>query len=84
MAVEVSSPAFEPDGAIPAKRTGEEQDISPPLEWSELSEGTKEVALFCDDPGAPADRPFVYWVVVQDCRLPEGIARRRCERSSRG
>jgi hypothetical protein len=45
MVIEVSSSAFEPDGTIPAKHTGESQDVSPPLERSELPEGTKEVAL---------------------------------------
>ncbi len=63
MAIEVSSPAFTPDGTIPAKHTGEGQDISPPLEWSELPEGTKEVALICNGPNALAERPFVHWVV---------------------
>ena len=76
--IEVSSPAFERGGTIPAKHTGEGQDVSPPLEWSELPEGTKEVALICDDPDAPTDRPFVHWVVYKipaDQRgLPEGGA----------
>ncbi len=65
MVIEVSSPAFEPGGIIPAKHTGEEQDVSPTLEWSELPEGTKEVRRICDDPEAPTYRPFVHWVVYK-------------------
>jgi Raf kinase inhibitor-like YbhB/YbcL family protein len=79
MAKKVSSLAFTPDGPIPAKHTGEGQDISPPLEWSELPEGTKEVALICNGPDAPTERPFVHWVVYKipaDQRgLPEGGAK---------
>jgi Raf kinase inhibitor-like YbhB/YbcL family protein len=80
MAIKVLSPAFEPDGTIPTKHTGEGHNISPPLEWSELPEGTKEVALICDDdPDAPTGRPFVHWVVSKipaDQRgLPEGGAK---------
>src|SRR5919202_3333964 len=51
VAIEVSSPAFEAGGAIPQKYTGEGQNISPPLRWSELPEGTRELALICDNPG---------------------------------
>jgi phosphatidylethanolamine-binding protein (PEBP) family uncharacterized protein len=29
------------------------EDISPPLEWSDVPVGTKSYALFCDDPDAP-------------------------------
>jgi Raf kinase inhibitor-like YbhB/YbcL family protein len=76
MAVRVSSPAFEAGGAIPRRYTGEGEDVSPPLEWSGLPEGTREVALICDDPDAPMPEPFVHWVVYKisanSTRLPEG------------
>src|SRR5919199_74228 len=65
VAIEVSSPAFEPGGAIPQKYTGEGQNISPPLRWSEPPEGTRELALICDDPDAPRPTPFVHWVVYK-------------------
>jgi Raf kinase inhibitor-like YbhB/YbcL family protein len=76
MAVQISSDAFEPGGAIPKKHAGEGQDISPPLSWSGLPEGTKEIALICDDPDAPRPDPWVHWVVYKipaDRRgVPEG------------
>ena len=65
MAVQVSSPAFEMGGAIPRKYTGEGEDVSPPLEWSGLPGGTREIALICDDPDAPMPEPFVHWVVYK-------------------
>jgi Raf kinase inhibitor-like YbhB/YbcL family protein len=76
MTIALSSPAFEPGGTIPTKHTGEGQDVSPPLRWSGLPEGTKEIALICDDPDAPTAKPFVHWVVYKippDLEgLPEG------------
>jgi Raf kinase inhibitor-like YbhB/YbcL family protein len=76
MAVQVSSPAFEAGDAIPRRYTGEGEDVSPPLEWSGLPEGTREVALICDDPDAPMPEPFVHWVVYKipanSTGFPEG------------
>jgi Raf kinase inhibitor-like YbhB/YbcL family protein len=79
MNIQVSSPAFEPGGTIPKKYTGEGQDVSPPLAWSGLPEGTRELALVCDDPDAPTSKPFVHWVLYKIpadlSGLPEGDAR---------
>jgi len=76
VSIEVSSPAFEPGGTIPKKHTGEGQDASPPLKWSSLPQGTKQLAIVCDDPDAPIQKPFVHWVVykipVNQKGLPEG------------
>ena len=65
MTIEVSSPAFESDTIIPKKYTGEGHDISPPLKWSGLPEGTKEIAIICDDPDAPTQKPFIHWVLYK-------------------
>lgn len=70
MAVEISSPAFEPGSAVPKKFTGEGQDVSPPLTWRGLPEGTKEIALICDDPDAPTPEPWVHWVIY---RIPADV-----------
>ena len=39
------------------------EDLSPPLTWSGLPEGTEELALFVDDPDAPRAEPWVHWVL---------------------
>jgi hypothetical protein len=65
----VTSSAFEPNGAIPKKYTGEGQDISPPLSWNGAPDGTEEFALICEDPDAPMDEPFVHWVLYG---IPKG------------
>src|SRR5215203_6210855 len=76
MAIEVSSLAFGPSGAIPKKYTGEGRDVSPPLIWKGLLVGTKQIALICDDPDAPRPEPWVHWVVYKipadSTGLPEG------------
>lgn len=79
MKIEVTSTAFGPGKPIPKKYTGEGQDVSPPLAWSAVPEGTKEIALICDDPDAPTPQPWVHWVIykipAEAGGLPEGIAR---------
>jgi Raf kinase inhibitor-like YbhB/YbcL family protein len=74
--IEVSSPSFEPGATIPERHTGEGQDVSPPLQWGGLPQRTREIAIVCDDPDAPTQKPFVHWVVYKipaDRKgLPEG------------
>jgi Raf kinase inhibitor-like YbhB/YbcL family protein len=61
------SSAFQGRGNIPKKYTGEGDDISPPLSWSKVPDGTRSFALFCHDPDAPLVTPgaygFVHWVL---------------------
>lgn len=79
MKIEVTSSAFAPGQPIPVKYTGEGEDVSPPLSWSGLPEGTKELALICDDPDAPTAEPWVHWVIYKipatATGLPEGLAK---------
>ncbi len=64
----VTSTAFEPNGAIPSRHTGEGEDFSPPLKWSEPPKGTQGFAVICHDPDAPlvsgdGTYGFVHWVL---------------------
>lgn len=70
MDIKVSSEAFEEGGMIPAKYTCDEDDISPPLAWDSVPEGTKTLALICDDPDAPMGT-WVHWVLFN---LPVDIS----------
>src|SRR5512141_1639742 len=45
MAMTLNSPAFKQDGQIPSKYTCEGDDISPPLAWNGVPEGTKSLVL---------------------------------------
>jgi len=63
----LSSPAFTAGEPIPAKYTGDGDDVSPPLQWSGVPDGVASWAVICDDPDAPSPRnprpdPWVHWV----------------------
>jgi len=62
MEIKVTSSAFAEGGMIPPKYTCDGQDISPPLEWDAVPEGTKSIALISDDPDAPGGT-WVHWVL---------------------
>lgn len=47
------SSAFADGSSIPPLYSCEGEDISPPLEWSDVPAGTRSFALLCDDPDAP-------------------------------
>jgi len=80
MTLEITSSALTQGHPIPKKYTGEGADVSPPLAWSGVPEGTKELALICDDPDAPTKEPWVHWVLykipVSVTELPEGLPRK--------
>ena len=60
--IQVTSPAFAEGQMIPADYTADGADISPPLEWSGVPEGTKSIALISDDPDAPQGA-WEHWVI---------------------
>jgi Raf kinase inhibitor-like YbhB/YbcL family protein len=62
MEIKITSPAFEDNGLIPPRYTCDGADISPPLQWDALPEGTKSIAIICDDPDAPMGT-WVHWVL---------------------
>lgn len=72
--MQVTTPAFEPHGAIPARHSGEGDDLSPALCWTGAPAGTKAYAVICHDPDAPLVTPgtygFVHWVLYD---LPGSI-----------
>lgn len=75
-ALRLTSPAFAHDAVLPLRHTADGEDVSPPLEWEGVPEGTRELALVCDDPDADAG-VFTHWVVYglapDTTGLPEGI-----------
>ncbi len=65
--MKITSSAFEEGGQIPSKHTGEGEDSSPPLVWSDVPEGTRSFAVICHDPDAPVVAAggygFIHWVL---------------------
>jgi Raf kinase inhibitor-like YbhB/YbcL family protein len=84
MIFRVTSPAFEPGGAIPARYTGEGDEVSPPLSWTGAPMETESFVLIVDDPDVPDPaaprRTWVHWVVYDipgsARELQEGISQR--------
>lgn len=82
MSLTLTSAAFTHRNAIPTKYTCEGADLSPPLTWSDLPQGTKSVALIVDDPDAPdpaaPKMTWVHWVLYNlppaINGLPEGVS----------
>jgi len=76
MTIQLVSPAFAEGAPIPAKYTCDGEDVSPPLQWSGVPQGTKSIALICDDPDAPLGT-WVHWVLYNIpptvTELSEGI-----------
>ncbi|MDY6989429.1 MAG: YbhB/YbcL family Raf kinase inhibitor-like protein [Thermodesulfobacteriota bacterium] len=67
MGITLTSQAFSQNGQIPKHHTCDGEDMSPTLEWSDLPEGTKSLALIVDDPDAPdpaaPKMTWVHWVL---------------------
>jgi Raf kinase inhibitor-like YbhB/YbcL family protein len=57
------SPAFADGGTIPIRFTCSGEGAAPPLRWSGVPAGARELALTLVDPDAPGGR-FVHWVVL--------------------
>src|SRR5947209_16285336 len=62
MSLKITSSAFEAQGMIPDKYSKDGGNISPPLAWTGVPEGTRSLALIVDDPDAPSGT-FVHWLV---------------------
>jgi Raf kinase inhibitor-like YbhB/YbcL family protein len=59
--ISLSSPAFKDGGTIPDRFTCSGKGSSPPLRWSGLTQGGRELTLLVED--ADADR-FVHWTLL--------------------
>ena len=62
MPLTLSSPAFSEGSRIPERFTREGENISPPLNWTGIPEGTRSLALVVEDPDAPRGT-FTHWIV---------------------
>ena len=72
----LASKAFKAGTRIPAKYTADGPNVSPALRWTGVPEGTKSLALVCDDPDAPVGT-WIHWVIYDippsSTSLPENV-----------
>ena len=79
--MEIHSPAFADQAAIPRQYTCQGADVSPPLNWSGVPADAQSLVLIVDDPDAPDPRApkmtWVHWLLYNlppDCKgLPEAV-----------
>ena len=93
MSLVLESPAFHNEGELPERYTLNGCDLSPPLAWAGVPEGTASLVLIMEDAdmhlAVRPDAPAVHWVVYNvppDCTgLGEGmIATRLPEGAAEG
>ena len=70
----ITSPAFEHGGSIPDRHTGNGDDVSPELSWTDPPDGVRQYALVCHDPDAPLTHGFTHWVAYGIPADATGIA----------
>lgn len=77
MHLSLSSSAFASGGAIPTCHTCEGENVSPPLQWSRLSDDVRSLALIVDDPQGASGGTFTHWVLynipADRDGLPQGV-----------
>jgi Raf kinase inhibitor-like YbhB/YbcL family protein len=69
---ELTSTAFADGAEIPIKYTCDGKNVSPPLAWSFLPQGTRSLALIVHDPDAPSG-DFTHWVAWNINPDPGGL-----------
>ena len=82
MTLTLTSGAYDAGDAIPARYTCQGEDISPPLSWSGVPDGTRSLVLIIDDPDAPDPKApqmtWVHWVLynipADTTGLAEGVS----------
>jgi Raf kinase inhibitor-like YbhB/YbcL family protein len=78
MALTITSSAFAPGEKVPSKYTCEGDDLSPPLAFTGVPDGTKSLALIVDDPDVPdpkaPKRVWVHWVVYNLSPDSQGLS----------
>lgn len=61
--MKITSPSFENNRNIPPKYTCDGENISPPLEFSDVPAGARSLVLILHDPDAPLAGGFTHWVI---------------------
>ena len=81
MGIKLTSTAFRNGEPIPKRYTGEGDNVSPPLSWSGLPDGTRELVVICDDLDALTPEPWVHWLIYKIpadiTGLPEDLPKKR-------
>jgi Raf kinase inhibitor-like YbhB/YbcL family protein len=72
--LDVSSPAFPPNGLLPVRFTADGEAIAPPLQWGRVPEATTTLVLIVEDADSPTAEPLVHAIAVDIDPSRIGIA----------
>jgi hypothetical protein len=78
--IDLASPVFVNGQTLPKKYTADGENISPPLKWSGVPEGARELVLIMDDPDAPGgtwDHWLLMGIPAGTSELKEGLSAHR-------
>lgn len=71
--IRLTSSAFRPGGLIPRRFTCDGEGPSPPVAWSGVPRGTRQLVLLVEDLDAPGGS-FAHWVVLGLSATSRGLA----------
>lgn len=73
--IRLTSPAFEHEGAIPARYTADfgGEYFSPPLHWSNIPEAAQTLVLIVEDADSPTPKPLVHAIAAGLSATESGI-----------
>jgi Raf kinase inhibitor-like YbhB/YbcL family protein len=75
--MQLLSEAFEEGQQIPVQYTKDGNNISPPVRWKGLPQGTRSLALFFENVTPQTKEPFLHWMLYgippEAEGLPEGF-----------
>jgi len=75
--LDVTSPAFAPNGELPRRFTADGEGLSPPLRWRNVPAQAATLALVVEDADSPTPEPLVHAIVVdidpREAGLVEGL-----------
>jgi Raf kinase inhibitor-like YbhB/YbcL family protein len=80
--LQLTSTAFEPDGAIPLKYACTGANVSPALNWSDPPTGTQSFALVVDDPDATSTTAAVHWSIYAIPSVRRALAENTAKKST--
>jgi Raf kinase inhibitor-like YbhB/YbcL family protein len=79
--MQLSSSAFDNGEQLPIRYTKDGENLSPPLAWTDLPKGTRELVLFFENVTPRTKEPFLQWLlygIPADLDgLPEGFKHKR-------
>ncbi|MDR7304254.1 YbhB/YbcL family Raf kinase inhibitor-like protein [Haloactinomyces albus] len=83
--IQLRSSTFNDHTLLPLRCSRDGDNVSPALVWEGIPDGTREIALLCEDPDAPGGT-FVHWLMsrippettgLAEGQAPEGAIRSR-------